>query len=272
MEDKTLLLGAVTESPAHFTIWDGFKRWLNKRDFPFDYVLYTNYDRLSSALVDARVDVAWNTPVGWLLTRRRAASEGKAVEPIAMRDTDYDLTSVIVTRTDSGISSIQDLKGRVVAVGAADSVEATLMPLGYCRDEGLVPSQDFKVHISDDRVGLHGGNIESERAAARALLAGEADAACLSSYYEKFLSDGTVPREDVSVVAYTPPYDHCNMTVVTGTVPEDLVRRFQDLLFEMSYDDPELHEIFDLEYMKRWRPPRSTNYGAMERAFDQIRL
>ena len=65
-----LLLGAVAYDPKVVTIWDGFRRWFADHDLPFDYVLYSNYERQVEDLVDGRIDVAWNSPLAWVRTRR----------------------------------------------------------------------------------------------------------------------------------------------------------------------------------------------------------
>ena len=46
-----------------------------------------------------------------------------------MRDTDRDLRSVIVVRSDSDLGSLADLAGHTVGLGAVDSPQATLLPL-----------------------------------------------------------------------------------------------------------------------------------------------
>jgi phosphonate transport system substrate-binding protein len=53
-----------------------------------------------------------------------------------MRDTDRDLTSIILVRSDSGIDTLSDLTGKMVAVGAGDSPQATLIPLNYLAEQG----------------------------------------------------------------------------------------------------------------------------------------
>lgn len=272
MDDKTLLLGAVASSPAVVTIWDGFKSWLTKRGLPFDFILYSNYQRQITDLLAGRIDVAWNTPLAWVRARRMAEATGKKLEPIIMRDVDFDLTSVIVARASSGIESLEHLRGHVVAVGAPDSAEGTIMPLACCYEGGLVPGKDFEVHLCDDVVGYEGGHQEAEVTAARILVAGEVDAACLAiGNYEAFLQNGTIPAGTTTIVATTPPYDHCNMTVADSAPPE-LVQRLRDLLLEMSYDDPELRPYMQLEYVKQWQPARVSHYETVERAIDEVRL
>jgi phosphonate transport system substrate-binding protein len=174
------LLGAVAYDPKVVTIWDGFRSWLWSEGFDLDFVLYSNYERQVDELLAGRIDVAWNSPLAWVRSRRLAAADGQPVEAVLMRDTDCDLRSVVVVRADSGIGSLEELRGKTIATGAVDSPQATLIPLSLVRQGGLHPGVDVTVRRFDVGVGLHGDHIGGERDAARALAAGEVDAACMT--------------------------------------------------------------------------------------------
>jgi phosphonate transport system substrate-binding protein len=269
-----LLLGAVAYDPKVVTIWDGFRAWLRDTcGLDFDYVLYSNYERQVSDLVDGRIDVAWNSPLAWVRARRLAAARGVSLTPVTMRDTDCDLRSVVVVRADSPVASLADLAGRVVATGAVDSPQATLLPLSLLRSAGLVPGADVRVRRFDIGVGLHGDHIGGEREAARALFAvdraEQVDAACLiDSNLLLFGREGVLPVGAVRVLAQTPPYDHCTMTAGPSAAAGP-VERFGELLFGMDYADAELRPLLDLEGLKEWRPPRLSGYEQLERAVDE---
>src|SRR5580700_7355043 len=213
-----LVLGAVAYDPKVVTIWDGFRVWLRgPGGLDFDYVLYSNYERQVEDLVEGRVDVAWNSPLAWVRARRLAAARGRTLTPVTMRDTDCDLRSVVVVRADSAVKSLGDLAGRVVATGAVDSPQATLLPLSLLRSAGLVPGEDVTVRRFDIGVGLHGDHVGGERDAARALFASDpadrVDAACMiDSNLLLFGREGVLPGGSVRVLAQTPLYDHCTMT------------------------------------------------------------
>jgi len=261
-----LVMGAVAYDPKVVTIWDGFREWFAGRDFAFDYVLYSNYERQVEALLAGHVDVAWNSPLAWV----RAARMGRGdVRSVAMRDSDCDLTSVVVVRADSGIETVADLDGRTVAVGAVDSPQATLIPLSHLGSLG-VGSGDVVVQYHDVGVGKHGDHIGGERDAARALMAGAADAACMiDGNHLLFGVEGTLPVGSTRILAQTPPYDHCNFTVATGA-PAELVDRFVALLLDMSYDDPDVRPLLDLEGLKAWREGRTSGYAQLERAVEEV--
>jgi phosphonate transport system substrate-binding protein len=263
-----LVLGAVAYEPRVVTIWEGFKAWLGERGLPFDYVLYSNYERLVESLLEGQVDIAWNSPLAWVRARRLAAARGQRVHAIAMRDTDCDLASVVVVGPDSAIDSVGDLRGRTIGVGALDSPQATLLPLSLLRSSGLTPGLDVRVRHFDVLAGKHGDHVGGEREAAVALMRGEVDAACMiEGNHALFRQEGVLPPGS-RIVARTPPFDHCNFTV-TDAAPAELVERFHGLLLSMSYDDPEVRPLLDLEGLRAWRPGRDRGYAQLETAVDE---
>jgi ABC-type phosphate/phosphonate transport system substrate-binding protein len=271
MTDRSLVLGAVAYDPKVVAIWDGFQKYLGKRGLPFDYVLYTNYERQVMALFAGHIHVAWNSPLAWLQSEGIARATGRTAEAICMRDTDRDLTSIIIAQTGSEIRGVADLKGRRVAVGAADSPQATLIPLSFLAQHGLQPNRDFSVLEFDLLRGKHGDHIGGEREACRALVRGECDAACLiDGNYLVFLQEGSIPSGSTQILAQTPVYDHCNFTILKG--PRDAeITRFRELLLGMSYADPEIRPLLDMEGLKQWVPGRTEGYALLAEAVDRFR-
>lgn len=268
--EDVLLMGAVAYDPKVVTIWSGFRDWFAEQGLAFDYVLYSNYERQVEDLVGGRIDAAWNSPLAWVRARRLAAAQGRSLSPLVMRDTDCDLTSVIVVPAGSPVQALDDLRGKVLGVGAVDSPQATLLPLDHLCGHGLVPGTDFEVRRFNVGVGLHGDHIGGERVAATAMARGEVDAACMTDgNHLLFMREGTLARGDTRVLAQTVVYDHCNMTVM-GDEATKAVSRFGELLLAMDYGDPIVRPLLDLEGLKQWRPGRASGYGALERAVDTL--
>ncbi len=265
-----LLMGAVAYDAKVVTIWDGFQRYFGSRDLDFDYVLYSNYERQVEAHLLGHIHVAWNSPLAWLETERVAKSVGRRAEAICMRDTDRDLTSIVLVRSDSRIHNISDLKGARVAVGASDSPQAKLIPLNHIAGKGLLADKDFNVVPFDKLVGKHGDHIGGERDAVRALLSGEADAACiLDANHLAFGREGTIPPGATRVLTQTPVFDHCNFTILDNA-PRQQVDRFRELLSNMSYADERVRPLLDLEGLKRWVPGRVEGYAQLAAALDRF--
>lgn len=135
-------VGAVAYDPKVITIWEGFVPYFAKRGAEIDYVLYSNYDAQVEANLSGEVDAAWNSPLAWV--KSQILTKGTCVA-IAMRDSDRDLTTKIVVRSNSQLSSLADLKGKTIAVGASDSPQATLIPLNLVAESGLDPLRECKV-------------------------------------------------------------------------------------------------------------------------------
>lgn len=266
---QEIILGAVAYDPKVVTIWEGFRKWFNQHGLPFDYVLFSNYERQVEAHLRGQVNVAWNSPLAWLEAERAAARVGRSARAIVMRDSDCDLTSVIVARRDSGITSIADLRGKTIAFGASDSPQASLIPLVHLAQNGLEPNRDFQMLEHQIGLGLHGDHIGGERHAARDLIEGRVDAAVmLDANHLGFSADGTLPPNSTVIVAQTGTFDHCNFTIFEGD--EAPFARFTELLLGQSYADPEVRPLLDLEGLKQWKPGRTSGYVLLEQAIDRF--
>ena len=263
-----LRVGAVAYDPRVVTIWEGFKAWFTAHDLPLDYVLFSNYETQVEAHLRGEVDVAWNSPLAWVRARRCAVATGREAVALAMRDTDRDLSSLVVVRA-GGPATLDALRGGTVAVGAVDSPQATLLPLFHLRGAGLQPGHDVRVRHFDVLAGKHGDHVGGERAAAQALIDGEVDAACMLDATHLLLStEGTLPAGATTILSSTALFDHCNFTGLRGAADRQ-ADRFRALLLEMDYADPELRRLFDLEGLKRWMPGRLGGYVALEQAVDE---
>jgi ABC-type phosphate/phosphonate transport system substrate-binding protein len=268
---RPLMMGAVAYAPKVVTIWEGFREYFRRHGLEFDFILYSNYERQVEAQFDGSIDVAWNSPLAWVRADRMARARGLGVRAVAMRDTDCDLTSVLVVRADSDLAAggnLSALWGKTIGFGAIDSPQAHLIPLDYLRAQGLVAARDFRALRYDLLSGKHGDHIGGERDAAHALMAGEIDAAwMIDGNHLAFSREGVLPAGASRIVARTAAYDHCNFTTSPGA-PHELVALFAELLLDMSWDDPEVRPLLELEGLKAWRAGRTSGYALLQRAVD----
>jgi ABC-type phosphate/phosphonate transport system substrate-binding protein len=186
-----------------------------------------------------------------------------------MRDTDRDRVTHLIVRRDSGIESVDDLRGKTVATGARDSPQANLLPIHMLHLHGLEPGRDYTVRRFDLMVGKHGDHIGGEQEALRSLQKGESDAAAvLDLNWERWVADGVASPDSLKVLATTGPFDHCNFTVL-GTFPRDDEQRWLGALYKMSYDDPTHREMMDMEGLKAWLPGRLSGYKDLTEAVEE---
>ncbi|MBA3465448.1 MAG: PhnD/SsuA/transferrin family substrate-binding protein [Deltaproteobacteria bacterium] len=263
---KQLVLGAVAYDAKVVPIWEGFKAYFEAAGLPFDYILFSNYERQVEAHLRGEVDVAWNSPLAWLEAERAAIKRGRTAEAIAMRDTDCDLTSVVLVKADGQVRETADLRGKRIGVGADDSPQATLIPLLALAEAGV----EGAVVRHDVLPGKHGDHIGGERDAVKALLAGTVDAACvIDGNRLAFTREGLFGPSALRVILQTAPYDHCNFTVLDGGPSS--IGRFRELLLAMSYEDPRVRPLLDMEGLKVWKPGRTSGYALLERAIDRYK-
>ncbi len=265
---QPLLMGAVAYAPKVVTIWEGFKTWFAEHGLAFDYILYSNYERQVEAQFKGEIDVAWNSPLAWVRARRIAQAQGLNVEAIAMRDTDRDLSSVLVVRKADGLQTLMDLRAKVIGFGAVDSPQATLIPKGLLRAQDLIAGRDYHERLFDVLGGKHGDHIGGERDAAIALIAGEIDAAwMIDGNYHAFANEGVLPAGQTQVIARTGLYDHCNFTT-SPQADKALLAQFTQLLLSMRWDDPVVRPLLELEGLRQWLPGRVSGYALLEQAVD----
>ncbi|QGZ41050.1 ABC-type phosphate/phosphonate transport system substrate-binding protein [Pseudoduganella flava] len=268
---KPLTMGAVAYAPKVVTIWEGFKEYFYQHGFAFDYILYSNYEAQVQAQFDGTIAVAWNSPLAWVRADRMARARGQQVRAVAMRDTDCDLTSVLVARAGTAIA-IEGLRGKTIGFGAIDSPQATLIPLDHLRRHGLVAGRDFTARRFDVLGGKHGDHIGGERDAALALMRSEIDAAwMIDGNHMAFSREGVLPAGATTIVARTERFDHCNFTTSPGA-PQAQIARFTELLLAMQWDDQAVRPLLELEGLKQWLPGRTSGYDALVRAVDDERF
>lgn len=262
----TLQLGAVAYAPKVITIWEGFKAHFIEQGLYFDYVLYSNYESLTEALIDGRVQLAWNSPLAFVRAELMARAGGQQVRSIAMRDTDMDVQSLLVVRADSPAQTLADLRGQTLGFGAIDSPQATLIPLDHLRQQGMLAGRDFQARRFDVLGGKHGDHIGGERLAAKAMVAGDIAASWMvAKNYLAFAAEGTLPAGATRVLDISQPFDHCNMTAGPSISAADAAR-FTEILLAMSWDDPLIRPLLELEGLKVWHPGRASGYAPLSRA------
>src|SRR5438105_8636099 len=99
MMERPILVGAVAYDPRVVPIWEGMREYFRTAGPAIDYLLFSNYDSQVQALLDRKIDLAWNTNLAWVKARRRTKGGCRA---LALRDTDANFTTIFVARAESG--------------------------------------------------------------------------------------------------------------------------------------------------------------------------
>ena len=270
MEDRpsdVLLVGATAAQPQHAVlIWNAIRRYFNENGMPVEYALYSTYEAMCSALLRDELDIAWNAPMAHAQSLLRS---GGACRTLAMRDTDQDVTTVIVARPDAGIASVDDLRGRRVALGVPISAELRLVPAEELARAGLDVDADCTLVDLEPREYPNGEQWIDDRLIFDAVIDGTADAgAIFEPWLAPLMRKRGLDSDEIVVVWRSEPFCHCAFTARPG-LPRAVGDRFVELLVAMDSSDPRIAEMMKLEYLERWLPADDEGWsglmGAVER-------
>ena len=242
---------AATEQVRKFT---PIASYLEKRlGMKVEFTPVSDYPAAVEALVNKKVDLVWFG--GFTHVQAQIRSGGK-ITAIAQREEDTRFQSVFIAKTDSGIKTLADMKGRQVSFGSQSSTSGHLMPRNALLQAGIDPEKDFK-RIAYS--GAHDATIAS-------VVSGKVDAAALDiTVWRKFVAENRVDTKAVDVFFTTPPFFNYNWSVHTD-MPADLRNRIQKALLELDPATPEGKEILTLNRATRYIPARDENYKGIEAA------
>ena len=218
-----------------------------------EFTPVNDYPAAVEALVNKQVDLVWFG--GFTHVQAQLRSGGKIV-PIAQREEDTKFQSVFITKTDSGIKTLADLKGKQVSFGSQSSTSGHLMPRSFLLQAKIDPDKDFKrVAYS----GAHDATIAS-------VVGGRVDAAALDiTVWRKFVDEKKVDTSKVNVFFTTPPYFNYNWSV-HADMPVALRERITKALLDLSMATPEGKEILTLNRATKYIATKPENYKDLEAA------
>lgn len=229
-----------------------------KLGMKIEWTPVTDYAAAVETLVNRKVDLAWFG--GFTFVQASQRSGGKVI-PLVQRAEDEKFRSVFITDATSGITKLEDLKGRTFSFGSASSTSGHLMPRSFLLAAKVNPDTDFK------RVSYSGAHD----ATIAAVASGKADAGALNiSVWEKFLAEKKVDPATVKVFYTTPGYYDYNWSVhadMPAALREKIAAAF--LALESA---PGGKEILALQRASRFIPTQAANYQSIRTAAEHAGL
>jgi phosphonate transport system substrate-binding protein len=253
---KVLRVSAIPdEDPDELNrIYQPIVRYLQKQlGIEVKFVPVVDYAATVEGLVAKKLDLVWYGGLTHVQARKR--TQGKAYA-IVMRQEDAKFHSKFISRTDSGINTLSDLKGKTFAFGSVSSTSGHLMPRYFLLKHGLDPDKDFKKYSYS---GAHD-------ATAAWVQAGKVDAGALNeAVWRKLVETGKIDTKKVKVFWTTPAYVDYNWTV-RGDLPKNLVEKIKQAFLRLDYNDPEDRKILDLHSTKGYIPASEDKWQEIEEA------
>ena len=228
---------------------------------PIRVTVASDYAAVVEALRNRTADLAFVHPVGYVLANR----EAKAM--IVAKDqwhgnTSY--TSRIYVRKESGLKTLEDLRGKTIAFVDPSSSSGYVYPMVILIQKGLVTNRDPKTFF---REFVFSG---SHDAGLMALLNGHVDAlASFDQAREQYLKD-PAQREKLIWVAESAPIPEGGICARDGLDPA-MVAKVRAALLSMKGPayEPMLKALYDID---GFEPAEDREYEVVRAAMDLVGL
>ena len=252
---KELRLSAIPdENPQEMLrIYTPFAEYLTKAvGIPVRFTPVVDYAATVEGLAANRLEMVWYGG----LTSVQAAKQAKGAHRIIMRKEDAEFKSYFITRKETGIKTLKDLKGKTFAFGSVSSTSGHLMPRYYLLKVGINPEKDFsKFSFS----GAHD-------ATAAWVEAGQVDAGALNFLvWDKLVETKKVDTNKVGIFWTTPSYVDYVWTV-RAAVDKGIVDRITKAFLRLDYTNTEHKKLLDLHRTKGYIAAKDADWKAIEEA------
>jgi len=252
---KELRLSAIPdENPQEMLrIYSPFADYLTKEvGIPVKFTPVVDYAATVEGLAANRLEMVWYGG----LTSVQAAKQAKGARRVIMRKEDAEFKSHFITRKETGIKGLSDLKGKTFAFGSVSSTSGHLMPRYFLLKGGVNPEKDFsKFSFS----GAHD-------ATAAWVEAGQVDAGALNFLvWDKLIETKKVDTSKVNIFWTTPPYVDYVWTVRAG-VDKATVEKITKAFLKLDYNKPNDKKLLDLHRTKGYITAKDEDWKGIEEA------
>lgn len=252
---KGLRISAIPdENPQEMLrIYTPFADYLAKETgMPVKFVPVVDYTATVEGLAADKLDMVWYGG----LTSVQAVRMAKGATRIVMRREDSEFKSHFITRKETGIRSLKDLKGKTFSFGSVGSTSGHLMPRYFLLQAGINPEKDFS------RFSFSGAHD----ATAAWVEAGRVNAGALNFLvWGKLVETKKIDTGKVILFWTTPPYVDYVWTV-RGGLDKGIVGKISKSFLKLDYKNPEDKKLLDLHRTKGYIPAKDSGWKGIEEA------
>lgn len=226
---KVLRVGAIPAEDAQKTreAYKPLMAYLEKKTgMKTELFVATDYSGVIEAMRAGKLDIAMYGPFSYILAADKANAEAFVVENRKGTGTSYK--SIIVARPDSGINSLQDLKGHSFAFVDPASTSGNLIPRSIFKKNGIDPDKDFKSTV------YAGGHDAVELAVKNGKVDAGADDDITSNNMRQ---QGLITDKDVKVIFESDPIPG-SPWAWRKDLPDDLKAKLKDAFVNVAKEDP----------------------------------
>jgi len=244
---KTLVIAVFgSEDPRLVrAVYEPIGKYLSKKlNMPVEMLYTTDYAAVIEALKAQKVHMAYLSPFSYVIAAKNAK-----ITPIILLGAGgkpYMYYSNIITRKESGINSMADVKARSKNLSLCfvdpESASGHLVPRAYLTSIGLNPDTAFKSTI------FAGGHLAS----VYTVKSGKADIGCTAKLVlDIMLSRGMLKKDDIKIL-WTSDAIVSDPVVVSDDLNKDLAKKIQNAYLNMGRDAPDvLHNCLKMLTMDK---------------------
>jgi len=255
-EPSVLRVSAIPdENPNELLrIYSPFADYLAKElKLKVQFTPVVDYAATVEGLAAKKLDLVWFG--GFTSVQAVRRTEGNA-KRLVLRQEDAEFKSVFITRPETGIKALKDLRGKTFSFGSTGSTSGHLMPRSFLLKDGVNPERDMK------QVAYSGAHD----ATALWVESGKVDAGALNFLvWDKLVQTKKIDTSKVVVFWTTPPYVDYVWTV-HGDLDKGLQERISSAFLKLDYSNPEHRRLLDLHRTKKYIRAHDEDWKGIEEA------
>ena len=232
-EIKELKMGLIPADDADEMLrnYEPIKEYLSEKlGIPVEIQVTSDYTAAIEAMRAKHIDMAWFGPFSYIIAANVAGAEA-IVNGVKASTGSATYKSVIIVNADSGIETLEDLKGKTFAFVDPASTSGNLIPRKMLIENGIDPDNDFSTSYF---AGTH-------NAVQYAIANGKVDAgASGDNVYQRMVDSGEISA-DVNKIIYESEPIPGSPIVVRGDLPAEFKQKIQDVLVNM--DQQTIHKV-----------------------------
>jgi phosphonate transport system substrate-binding protein len=184
-----------------------------------------DYSAVIRSMRSGQLDLALYGPFSYIMAAELANAEAFVVE---VRESGANYKSIIVAHKDSGISKLEDLRGKRFAFVDPASTSGNLVPRAQLKSLGIIPERDFSNTI------FAGGHDAVEVAVRDKKVDAGADH---DFNYSMMVSKGQISPHDIKIIWESEPIPG-SLFAFRKDLPEDIKKRIKEAFLIVHSESP----------------------------------